>query len=113
MPIAWPVTKAASSEARNAIIAATSSGLRHQEGAPGVDPHCEVPGFDRHILDLIAVGALRRPGIVDEDIEPAIAPQHLLDHPPGIRLDADVAERRGCRPAVVNEFLDEAVDAAP
>ena len=27
MPIAWPVTKAAWSEARNAIIAATSSGL--------------------------------------------------------------------------------------
>ena len=38
---------------------------------------------------------------------------HLLDHAPGIRLDADVTERRGCGSAVAHEILDEAVDTLP
>src|SRR5215207_3969878 len=35
-------------------------GTRHQEAALGVDAQRQVPGGDRHVLDLVAVGALRR-----------------------------------------------------
>src|SRR6516162_2792628 len=89
------------------------SGARHEKGAAGVDPHRALPGFDRHILDLVAVGTLRRAGIVDENVEPAIAPQDLLDHTSGIRLDADIAKSGRGGPAAAHQFLDEAVDAAP
>ena len=88
-------------------------GARHQKGAAGVDAHRAVPGLDRHVLDLVAVGALRRAGIVDENVEPPVAPQHLLDHARGIGLDADVAKRRGGGSAAAHEILDQAVDAAP
>ena len=70
-------------------------GARHQKAAAGIDCPCAVPGLDRHVLDFVAVGTLRRTGIVDEDVEPPVAPQHLFDHPSGVGLDADIAERRG------------------
>jgi hypothetical protein len=72
-----------------------NGGAGHQKSPAGVDAHRAVPGLDRDILDLVAVGALRGAGIVDENVEPAIAAQHLFDHPPGIHLDADVTEGRG------------------
>src|SRR6516162_9821186 len=68
---------------------------RHQEGTPGVDAHCLVPGFDRHILDLVPVGPLWCTGIVDQDVEPAIAAEHFIDHSLGIGFDTDIAESGG------------------
>src|SRR5215471_5400826 len=88
-------------------------GARHQEGPARVDAHRAIPGLERHVFDLVAVGALWCAGIVDEDIEPAVAAEHLLHHAIGIRLDADIAERCGGSSAAARKLLDEAVDAAP
>ncbi len=88
-------------------------GARHQKCAAGVDTHRAVPRLDRHVFDLVAVGALRRPGIVDENVQAPVAAQHLPDHAPGISLDADVAECRRCGSAAAHEVLDKAVDPLP
>src|SRR5262252_1564587 len=146
MPIAWPVTKAASSEARNAIIAATSSGLpkrptgialarsanpssrsspysrrfvliaRDVRIGPGQTALTVIPyGATSKASDFVnpTIAALRRTGIVDEDVEPAVARHNLLDHSLGIGFDTDIAERGSGRFAAAHEFFDEAVDAAP
>src|SRR5262249_9761518 len=84
-----------------------------QEGAARIDAHCAVPGLDGDIFNLVAIGPLWRAGVVDEDVQSAIAAQHLFDHAPGIRLDTDITERRDRDAAMAYDLLHEAFDAAP
>lgn len=86
---------------------------RHQKAAARIDAKGAVPGFDRDILDLVAVGSLRRAGVVDENVEPTIAAHHFLDHASGIGFPADITEGRRCNATGLDDRFDQALDAAP
>ena len=85
----------------------------HQVGAAQVDGDHEVEDLDRHVLDVLAVQALRRARAVDQDVEPAVPGGGGVDHPPGVLGVGDVAELRHRGAARGGDLLDQGVDAAP